>query len=415
MYHFITNRFTTKLAIAAAALSLTGCSMMHEGEELEGCPTGNFVVQFVYDYNIQRADMFRDHVGEVALYVYDEAGRFVTSRTVSDKQRISDRNNRFQITLRAGNDNTVGADLIAGHKYQFVAVAGQKVGAILPTSEALPYASADGGERARYRYVEPKAGSSLTDLHLALDRTEALDAAGRHAVSTTAPLDTLWHTLGILPTGEQSTNTKGWNKGSGALVQVRADIVDSLNVKPAQPEDTITLSLIRDTKHLHVSLNELDGAGTLNADDYDIFITDANGQLNCSNDVLADEPLIYRPYAQRTTTNSDESGLLSPVAHYDMMFNRVMYNDDMKKDARLCIVRKSDGELVANLSLPRVLTDNGAYSQNLNLQSQGYLDREYNYFLIFFLKNGTWEDPELWIATDINVTAWAVRCQNVKL
>lgn len=421
MYHFIINRFTTKLAIVASALSLTGCSMMHEGEDLEGCPTGNFVVQFVYDYNIQRADMFRDHVGEVALYVYDENGRFVTSRTVSDKQAISDRNNRFNITLRAGNANTAGADLIAGKKYQFVAVAGQKGGAILPTSEALPYASA-AGERARYRYVAPKADSSLTDLHLALDRFEAPDAAGRHAVSSAAPLDTLWHTLGTLPVGEQSTNTKaGWNSGADALVEVRADIVDSLNVKPAQPEDTLTLSLIRDTKHLHVSLHELGEGGTgvatpgnVSADDYEVFITDANGQLDHQNNLLGAESLIYRPYAERTQDETD-AGVAGTTAHWDMMYNRLIIHDKPQDDAHLQIVRKSDGEVVANLSLPRILAYSRISHDYYGLTEQGYLDREYNYNLSFYLKNGTWESTEIWIATDVNILSWAVRRQDVEL
>lgn len=420
MYQSIINRFTTKLAIVATALSLTGCSMMHEGEDIEGCPTGNFVVQFVYDYNIQRADMFRDHVGEVALYVYDEDGRFVTSRTVSDKQRISDRNNRFNITLRAGNANTAGADLIAGKKYRFVAVAGQKGGAILPTSEALPYASA-ASERARYRYAEPKAGSHFTDLHLALDRFEAPDANGNHLVSNAASLDTLWHTLGTLPTGEQSTNTKaGWNAGADALVEVRPDIVDSLNVKPAQPEDTLTLSLIRDTKHLHVSLHELGeggaGIGTpgnVSADDYEVFITDVNGQLDYQNDLLGQEPLIYRPYAERTQDETD-AGVAGTTAHWDMMFNRLLIHDKPQDDARLQIVRKNDGEVVASLSLPRILSYGRNALDYSRYTEQGYLDREYNYNLAFYLKNGKWESTEIWIGLDVNILAWAIRTQDVK-
>lgn len=404
------HNFAKALATAFAVVCLASCSWMDEGEDLAGCPTGDFVVQFVYDYNMQRADMFRDHVGEVQLYVFDEGGKLVTQRTANDAKAIGDRNNRFNITLRAAS--TPGAaDLVAGQKYRFVAVGGQKAGAIVPTAATLP---AYDTERAHYRQSLVAPGSSAADYTIALDRSTTLDAYGRHSVSTAAPLDTLWHTLGALRNGVESTNTQyGWTTDS--LVTIRPNIADSINVVRYQPQDTLTLSLIRDTKHLHVSLNELDGTGTLNADDYDVFITDANGRLDISNTVLADEPLVYRPYYQRTTDDTNQSGLLSPVAHYDLMFNRVMYNDEMANDARLCIVRKSDGEMVANMSLPRVLTDNGAYSQSLNLKPQGYLDREYNYFLIFFLKNGSWEEPELWIATDIHILAWAVRRQEVEI
>ena len=40
--------------------ALSSCDMMTE--DLSDCPTGLYV-NFVYDYNIQRADMFKDHDG----------------------------------------------------------------------------------------------------------------------------------------------------------------------------------------------------------------------------------------------------------------------------------------------------------------------------------------------------------------
>ena len=58
------------LCLAAAGLS--GCTLMHD--ELDPCPSG-VDLKFVYDYNIQRADMFPDHVGGVTVYVFDQSGR----------------------------------------------------------------------------------------------------------------------------------------------------------------------------------------------------------------------------------------------------------------------------------------------------------------------------------------------------
>ena len=37
-------------------------------------------LSFKYDYNLQRADMFNDHVGAVTVYVFDEEGRYVTKQ-----------------------------------------------------------------------------------------------------------------------------------------------------------------------------------------------------------------------------------------------------------------------------------------------------------------------------------------------
>lgn len=65
--------------IVVAAL-FTSCDMMKE--DRDDCPTGLYV-NFVYDYNIQRADMFKDHVGSVTLYVFDESDKLVAQRTVN--------------------------------------------------------------------------------------------------------------------------------------------------------------------------------------------------------------------------------------------------------------------------------------------------------------------------------------------
>lgn len=404
------SKYAKTAAAALTALCLTSCAWMEEGEDLTGCPTGEVVVQFVYDYNIQRADMFRDHVGEVSLYVFDEAGKLVTQRTVNDRQAISDRNNRFNIKLRASS--TPGsADLVAGRSYRFVAVAGQKAGAIVPTTGALP-AVGSASQQALYRQTALTAGASASDLYVGLDRVGSADAMGRYAVSSAAPLDTMWHTLGVLPTGCDKTDAKGWN--SDGLVKIRANITDSVNVVRHQPEDTITVSLMRDTKHLHVSLHELDAPGNVNADDYEVYITDANGLVDNKNSVLADQPLIYRPYAQRTEDMTD-AGVAGTTAHWDMMFNRIMYHEKADDDARLLIVRKSDGDNVARLSLPRVLAYSRIANDYFHLTQQGYLDREYNYNLSFYLKNGKWEETEIWVAIDVNMLSWSIRRQDVEL
>ena len=47
---------------------LTSCSMMEE--DLPPCPQG-LDLYFRYDFNLQRANMFPDHVGAVDVYVYE--------------------------------------------------------------------------------------------------------------------------------------------------------------------------------------------------------------------------------------------------------------------------------------------------------------------------------------------------------
>ena len=60
---------------------VTSCSMMDT--DRSDCPEGLYV-NFVYDYNIQRADMFKDHVGYVTVYVFDESDNLVIKRSVGN-------------------------------------------------------------------------------------------------------------------------------------------------------------------------------------------------------------------------------------------------------------------------------------------------------------------------------------------
>lgn len=64
-----------------AAAAFTSCGMMED--DLKDCPYGLYV-SFKYDYNLQRADMFNDHVGSVTLYIFDEQGKLVKTQEESN-------------------------------------------------------------------------------------------------------------------------------------------------------------------------------------------------------------------------------------------------------------------------------------------------------------------------------------------
>ena len=73
--------FAVWCGLISGALTVS-CDMMHD--ETEDCPTGLYL-SFKYDYNLQRADMFNDHVGAVSVYVFDETGHYVTCREVKNE------------------------------------------------------------------------------------------------------------------------------------------------------------------------------------------------------------------------------------------------------------------------------------------------------------------------------------------
>ena len=68
------------LKMVVLAFGLTACEYIHE--DLEPCPMG-LDLTFRYDYNLQRADMFSDHVGGVTVYLFDENGNYLMQGTLS--------------------------------------------------------------------------------------------------------------------------------------------------------------------------------------------------------------------------------------------------------------------------------------------------------------------------------------------
>ena len=366
--------------VVAAAL-LTGCDMMKE--DRSDCPTGLYV-NFVYDYNTQRADMFKDHVGSVTLYVFDESDRLVAERTVSGGQ----------LSVYGYSIHFTEQELAPGHQYRLSALAMQK-----DWNDALATAG------AKYRKTTLATGDNRQQIAVSLDREAMAANPNYYEVSTEAPLDTLWHTLQVTTAyaANQPTATRHRENADGT---VTTNAVETVSVESGVPTYA-TVSLVRDTKHLNISLRELDRPEEVDADDYEVFILDANGDLDCENRVVKPaDSLVYRPYAQWTTTH-DAGGEIGVErsAHYDLMFNRLMYSTTTDENAVLCIRRKSDGTEVAVMDLPKILCEGRMLWEIYNYRPQEYLDREYDYRLEFFLRG------DKWVSVVIHVLSWSRRIQ----
>ena len=369
--------------IVVAAL-FTSCDMMKE--DRDDCPTGLYV-NFVYDYNIQRADMFKDHVGFVTLNVFDESDKLVAQRTVSGSE----------LSVYGYSIHFTEQELAPGHQYRLAALAMQK-----------DWDVALGTPGAKYRKTTINKGDSQQKISVTLDRTP-LANTNYHAVSTEAPLDTLWHTKQVMTAyaANQPAATRYHENKDGSAT---TNAVETITVESGVPTYA-TVSLVRNTNHLNISLRELDHPENVYDDNYEVFILDANGDVDYQNTVVTPtDSLIYRPYQQWTTT-FDAGGTvgLERSAHYDLMFNRLMYNTTPDDNAVLCIRRKSDGKEVAVLNLPYILCEGRTAYEIYSYCPQEYLDREYDYRLEFFLRGDRWE----YVSICIDVLSWAKRIQYV--
>ena len=378
-----------------AALTLSSCDMMTE--DLSDCPTGLYV-NFVYDYNIQRADMFKDHVGGLTLYVYDESDRLVTQRTVSGSEL-----NRYGYHIHFTEQ-----ELAPDHTYRLKVAAMQK-----------DWDAALQTKGAKYRKTDMSTGSDLKSFTIKLDRSETITRAASEPysyceVSSVAPLDTMWHTLTTLKADAENlpAATRYHQMADGSVQTNGSQTIQVISGEPTYA----TVSLIRDTKHLNISLREIDHPEQVNHEDYDVFIVDDNPDVDYDNNVIAPaDSVIYRPYAQWTSwVESDGVTTADRSAHYDLMFNRLRYNPIASKNAVLCIRKRATGEVVALFNLPYILCQ-GRMAYEINAyQPQEYLDREYDYRLELWLKGERWQEGAYLIIC-VHDLPWVLRLQYVSL
>ncbi|MDE5998128.1 MAG: FimB/Mfa2 family fimbrial subunit [Muribaculaceae bacterium] len=416
-------RLTISNIIAITILLLTGmaatsCSMVEE--DRSDCPTGLFI-RFVYDYNTQRADMFKDHVGHVQVYIFDEKGRLMAMRSVSNNELDSPLA-RYGYTMYFTPE-----ELPTGRNYRIQAVAMQR-----DWTDALTTVG------AKYRHsASPTENSESMIISLDHNNTP-IEGTKEYAVSNAAPLDTLWHTLkviahdptdtGIVPDMDRTAKPYSIYPIENQMVHLEKEHATYA-----------TVSLIRDTKHLNLTIRNADDeeAPNMYASDYEVKIVDNNAHLSHDNTVLTTDSVRYTPYASWTsrlldnqkveietihsgnpgqyhapgTRDLQEAGepkVLQRTAHYNLMFNRLMLDDqNLKNNAYLEIHRQ--GKLVARVNLPYILSQGRMAYDIYNYGSQEYLDREYNYDLHFFLRGG------VWAAVEIQVLSWSIRFQPEEL
>ena len=362
--HHLTTAAGCILLLVAA--SFASCSMM--SEDRDDCPTGLYVT-FKYDYNLQRADMFRDHVEAVTLYVFNERGELVCTQSEANRPASSplrDAAYRMHITgLQPG-------------RYRLIALAGQR-----PYDEML-----NDHTRARFVRHEPTPGESMQTLDVTLDH-QPLDLTGNlfEVKNLSAPLDTLWHAM------------------SRHEIEVKAT-----GSKPVYD----TLSLVRDTKKINITLRELDEPQRMDIDDYELTITDHNAHLLWDNSLDEAHTVVYTPHA---TWNTDDlpaiAGEDTPgrMGHADFMTSRILKHASAADDAVLRIVHKSTGKQVAAVNLADYLSRLRVAEERYIYSVQEFLDRGYDYRLTFFLRGDRFE----YVSIEISTLSWSVHVQNENL
>ena len=133
-----------------------------------------------------------------------------------------------------------------------------------------------------------------------------------------------------------------------------------------------------------------------------------NGKIEIE-DIHIGNPGQYHAPATRDLEESDPPAVTERTAHYNLMFNRLMLDDqNVKNNASLEIYNKNTGKHVGTINLPYYLSLGRQAYDIYNYSHQEYLDREHDYKLHLFLKGDKW-----W-AIEIHVLSWARRYQNIE-
>ena len=388
---------TVKLTMiaAASAVALTtmnACDSLYD--DLDECPQG-LTVEFVYDYNVERADMFNDHVGSVTLYVYDLAGRLVRTQT--------EENTATAKPLRDKNYRMTVEGLPVG-EYRLLALANQR-----------PYnqIASDPG----IRYIRNEA-QQREDLNVELQQVPY--AAAPQQPVFQQQLDTLWH---------------------GTLRSVDYDATDTRAAIPAQTVSVregvfthCTMSLVRDTKRLHVAIHQTVNRADCDIRDYEVYITDVNGRILYDNtvDTISQPTITYRPFDEWNTYYDNVTGTSSytvpeheyeMTAHADLDFNRLMLRPAIgpilpdlglimgAQPAMLYLIHRTTGKEVLHINLAEYLAQGRGAFERYAYSGQEFLDRAYDYRLDFTLVGEEWK----FISLHIHTLPWNMRWQNVDL
>lgn len=379
-------------ASAVALMTMNACDSLYD--DLDECPQG-LTVEFVYDYNVERADMFNDHVGSVTLYVYDLAGRLVRTQT--------EENTATAKPLRDKNYRMTVEGLPVG-EYRLLALANQR-----------PYnqIASDPG----IRYIRNEA-QQREDLNVELQQVPY--AAVPQQPVYQQQLDTLWH---------------------GTLRSVDYDATDTRIPIPAQTVSVregvfthCTMSLVRDTKRLHVAIHQTVNRADCDIRDYEVYITDVNGRILYDNtvDTIGQPTITYRPFDEWNTYYDNVTGTSSytvpeheyeMTAHADLDFNRLMLRPAVgpvlpdlglingTEPAMLYLIHRTTGKEVLHINLAEYLAQGRGAFERYAYSGQEFLDRAYDYRLDFTLVGEEWK----FISLHIHTLPWNMRWQNVDL
>ncbi len=372
--HYLKKTGAWTLTAVLCLTALCGCDMM--SESYDDCPTGLYLAM-KYDYNLERADLLKGHIGSVTVYVYSPDDELVATYD----QRVE------ELTLPfVGSEYwTLHITDLPEGSYKFTVLAQQ-----------APYSETMASNRAHFERQNVSSGDAQESLVVKLDKQLSPDGTYYRVENHDLPLDTLWH-------------------------GIETDLIEVWNEKPTYD----TISLVRDTKNIHIALRELDDPTTMDINNFGMTISDHNSVILWDNELDESDLVVYTPYATWNTdditdaVDSEGNPLGEPghIGHADLMTSRLIYHSGTRADGSaaddgvLSVTNLETGEEVAAFNLPSVLAQLRNSDDLHRYQEQEFLDRGYDYTITIFLRGGKLS----YITIEIDILGWSKRIQYEEL
>ena len=370
-----------KAAPLAVALMLGSCSLMHD--DLPDCavaPSVCAAVNFIYDYNTEEADQFKDNVGSVTLYVFDNNGNLVKfiEHTASANDLQAD-GYSMPLELPAGT-------------YRLYASARQS---------ADGYEASLAGQGAKFRRSDMPPGTRDGDITYTLDNAEGF------VVNEGLPLEQFWltHQSQMLELPIPETPAEGEPQPD--------DIVVTATIPLQRVSNNINMQITRGADVAPASIksgNASSKAYQVAKGDYEIWIDTRDGRHELdlyANPTAASKALTYHPYSIEEATTDDGNSCLNAV----ITTSRLVHSADTSDRDMLYIRSKASGK-VFSFDLTTYLGQ-GKDAYGKGWSTQEYLDRAYDFNIAVEFN----EDDTDWRYVEISVQMlnWAKRIQNVDL
>lgn len=350
-------------------LSLTSCNNgMGVYDDLDPCPRG-VKMRFVFDYNLEFANSFPSQVDCLSVYVFDEEGNLVESRTETTSV-LADENWRMTFDIPAAN-------------YQVVAYGGLEC------------------ELSSFGHIIDKEKiTKIEDLQVLINEEHIGDESKRPARA----LHNLYH-------GYQTFEvTEGLDYNEATVKMVRNTnhiriVLQHIDNSPVDDKN-FRFEIVDD----NVKMNHLNEVLPHKTVTYTPWVTGtANAGLNGLP--VSDEE------TEDTKSAKTRSGEPVQVAYAELSTSRLMHDSKFEwtdpdgktqKGPRLRISTVDNGRIVCELPLNNyLLLMKSDYFKNMGAQE--FLDRASRYNMVFFL-----DKDNFWVRLNIIVNDWTVRFENIK-